>query len=56
MSKLLENSIRDMAELVKDGNSGENHNSADIILCHVLTELGYGQLVEKYHELEKWYE
>ena len=55
MSKLLETAMRDMVELVKDDNSEENHCSADMILCHVLTELGYWQLVEKYHELEKWY-
>ena len=31
------------------------HRKADIFLCEVLTQLGYGELVERYEKLGKWY-
>jgi hypothetical protein len=31
------------------------HICADDILCELLRELGYTEVVEKYHEVSKWY-
>lgn len=32
-----------------------NHLNADKLLCELLNELGYTELVTKFKELEKWY-
>lgn len=32
-----------------------SHWEADMILCGFLNHLGYGRLVEKYHQVGKWY-
>lgn len=31
------------------------HSAADNILCDLLTELGYGDVVKEYNKIEKWY-
>lgn len=31
------------------------HSRADDILCDILTELGYNDIVEEYHKIGKWY-
>lgn len=31
------------------------HSAADNILCKLLTELGYGDVVKEYSKIEKWY-
>ena len=31
------------------------HREADWILCELLTELGYKEIVEIYHKIGKWY-
>ena len=31
------------------------HSNADNLLCDLLRELGYGDVVAKYDEVEKWY-
>lgn len=31
------------------------HCSADQILCNILEELGYSDIVEEYNKIEKWY-
>ena len=33
----------------------EHHFDADDLLCELLTELGYGDVVEVYNKIEKWY-
>ena len=32
------------------------HCNADSVLCNLLEELGYGEVVEVYNEIDKWYE
>jgi len=31
------------------------HGTADRVLCDLLTELGYGDVVAEYDKIEKWY-
>ena len=31
------------------------HIDADVILCDLLTELGYGEVVEAWEKVPKWY-
>lgn len=51
-----------MRKIAKEGDQGsigydpENaHGAADRLLCEVLTQLGYGEGVQVYESLEKWY-
>jgi len=37
------------------GNAEVGHEDADEILCNVLIELGYSDIVRAYEEVEKWY-
>ena len=32
-----------------------DHDEADLILCHILEELGFYELTYAYHMLPKWY-
>ena len=51
--------IEQYMERMKDvGNNGDlevAHIDADGILCELLIELGYGELIELYNEVDKWY-
>lgn len=45
-----------MREIAK--NSGDTemaHGDADDLLCKVLTQLGYGEGVKIFEEMDKWY-
>ena len=33
----------------------EAHVLADRVLCNLLTELGYADVVDEWHKIEKWY-
>ena len=33
----------------------EAHHAADKVLCKLLTELGYADVVDEWHKIEKWY-
>lgn len=38
-----------------DWNYENGHYEADQILCRLLEELGYSDVVEKYDNINKWY-
>ncbi len=40
---------------IVDGDTEETHIAADDFLCRLLEREGYGELVKKYEELDKWY-
>ena len=31
------------------------HKEADVVLCQLLFTLGYGDVVDEYHRIYKWY-
>ena len=31
------------------------HSEVDDVLCELLTSLGYADVVEKYHKVDKWF-
>ena len=33
----------------------EAHHGADMALCRLLRELGYADVVDEWHKIEKWY-
>lgn len=47
-----------LAELEVQANSGdpeEAHLLADMALCHLLNEIGYGDVVDAWEKIKKWY-
>ena len=47
--------IEKLKELQKNGDTEIAHNDADYVLCHLLEALGYGDVVEEYHKIDKWF-
>lgn len=46
--------LKEMKDCARfDPESG--HSTADMVLCEFLDKLGYGELVEEFHKLTKWY-
>jgi len=47
-----------LQKLIKECSSGDieiNHGIADEILCNLLEDLGYKEIVNEFRKLEKWY-
>lgn len=55
--KMIESAVVNMKQLVElsSGDPESCHWQADKILCDVLTNLGYTELVEVFYDVEKWY-
>lgn len=47
--------IERLREEAGSGDVESAHASADRILCELLIELGYGNVVEAWEEVPKWY-
>lgn len=47
--------IAKLKELHGYGDPEYHHQAADVLLCAFLRELGYGDIVDEYHKIEKWY-
>lgn len=44
-----------LLEIQKDDYAETAHVTADRVLCDLLRELGYGNVVEEYEKIDKWY-
>lgn len=44
-----------LKDCVANGDEEIAHSDADNILCQLLTELGYSEIVGIYSEVDKWY-
>lgn len=53
--KLLNESIHKMIEISSDDDEESAHVNADNLLCEVLRKLGFGELVNVYERVHKWY-
>jgi hypothetical protein len=55
--KMIESAVVYMKQLAElsDRDQEGCHWQADRILCDVLTNLGYTELVEAFNDVEKWY-
>jgi hypothetical protein len=57
--RILVKQIKETLEWAKSRPPGYNaedfHVSADKCLCDLLIALGYGDVVDLYHEVDKWY-
>lgn len=47
--------LRRMKECVRSGDPEIAHSNADDILCEFLRDLGHGDLVDIYCDVDKWY-
>lgn len=52
---IIKEAIEQMKECVNSGDTEVAHLDADNILCDVLTQLGYKELVDLYEKVKKWY-
>ena len=52
-----EQAIAQLNELVRlsQGDTEAGHASADTVLCELLIELGYSDVVDVYNRVDKWY-
>ena len=54
--ELIEKYKAKMQECAEDGNFGNAHLEADMILTDLLEEIGFGEVVEIYDKVGKWYD
>ena len=47
--------IEKLKTLAKDLDVEIAHKEADVVLCQLLFTLGYGDVVDEYHRIYKWY-
>lgn len=52
---IIKEAIEKMKKCVNNGDTECGHIEADYILCDVLTQLGYKELVDLYEKVKKWY-
>lgn len=52
---IIKEAVEKMKECVNNGDTEVAHLDADNILCDVLTQLGYKELVDLYEKVNKWY-
>lgn len=50
-----EEAIELLRDHAKDPKPEDAHYDADMVLCNLLTELGYADVVDEWHKIEKWY-
>ena len=52
---IIKEAVEKMKECVNNSDTELAHLDADNILCDVLTQLGYKELVDLYEKVHKWY-
>lgn len=52
---IIKEAVEKMKECVNNGDTEVAHLDADAVLCDVLTQLGYKELVDLYEKVKKWY-
>lgn len=50
-----EQALTELVELGKSGDIEAAHIDADDILCKLLSDLGYEDVIHLYHKVSKWY-
>lgn len=50
-----EEAIKELKELFKNCDTEGDHVDADNVLCRLLIQLGYDDVVEAYNKIHKWY-
>ena len=52
---IIKEAVEKMKECVNNSDTELAHLDEDNILCDVLTQLGYKELVDLYEKVNKWY-
>ena len=55
LASMREQYMERMEEAVNNGDTEAAHGDADGILCELLSDLGYGELIGLYCKVDKWY-
>jgi hypothetical protein len=55
MTMTKEEALAKLAECQKSNDTEVAHSDADDVLCDLLDELGYGDVVAEYHKVSKWF-
>ena len=50
-----DNCIRELKVELESKDTEVAHSNADLILCELLQELGMGDVVDVYSDIDKWY-
>jgi hypothetical protein len=50
-----EEALKELAEIKQNKDTEEAHVDADDVLCQMLSDLGYEDVVMAYHQISKWY-
>jgi hypothetical protein len=50
-----EEALEELAEIKKDTDTEVAHIDADDVLCQLLSDLGYDDVVMAYRQIGKWY-
>ena len=53
--KEVQDYINRLITLQKNGDPEIDHAEADNILCEIIAQLGYPEIVKEYDKIEKWY-
>lgn len=53
--KLSKSAIEELRKLKEMGDPEAAHSKADDVLCNLLKELGFNDVVTEYAKVEKWY-
>lgn len=51
----IEEKISQLKKLQQSGDTEIAHSKADDIICELLLELGYEEVVTEYHKIDKWF-
>jgi hypothetical protein len=50
-----EEALAELAEIKQNEDKEMAHIFADAVLCQLLSDLGYDDVVKAYHDISKWY-
>ena len=51
----IDNFKKELSNQINNRDIESAHADADTILCNILIELGYKELVDLYNKVDKWY-
>lgn len=55
MKRTIEEIIARLKELQQDDDMERAHIQADWIICNLLEDLGYTEVIKEYDKISKWY-